>query len=68
MELTESFYSGLYVFLGGFILAVLGLAYRSKCDTVRLCYGCIDIHRNVEVEMKEDLKKMEFEDAKDDTV
>jgi len=66
MELTESFYSGLYVFLGGFILAVLGLAYRSKCDTVRLCYGCIDIHRNVEVEMKEDLKKMEFEDAKDD--
>jgi hypothetical protein len=66
MELTESFYSGLYVFLGGFILAVLGLAYRSKCDTVRLCYGCVDIHRNVEVEMKEDLKKMEFEDAKDD--
>ena len=66
MELTESFYSGLYVFLGGFILAVLGLAYRSKCDTVRLCYGCVDIHRNVDVEMKEDLKKMEYEDAKDD--
>jgi len=66
MELTESFYSGLYVFLGGFILAVLGLAYRSKCDTVKLCYGCIDIHRNVEVEMKEDFKKMEYQDAKDD--
>jgi hypothetical protein len=43
--------------------------YKSKCDRVNLCFGCIDIHRDVEVELQEDMKKMDvFEDAKESDV
>jgi hypothetical protein len=67
MELSETFWTSFYGFGGGFILAVIALAYKSKCDRVNLCFGCINIHRNVEVELQEDMKKMEvFEDAKSD--
>ena len=59
MELTESFYNGLYVFLGSWTLDVVALAYKSKCDKLNLCYGCIEVHRNVEVEMEADLHRME---------
>jgi len=67
MELSETFWTSFYGFGGGFILAVIALAYKSKCDKVRLCFGCIDIHRNVDIELQEDMKKMDvFEDAKTD--
>ena len=59
MELTESFWNGLYVFLGSWTLAVMAVLYRSKCDQMKICYGCIEVHRNVEVEMANDLRQME---------
>ena len=59
MELSETFWAGFYTFTGGFILAILTLAYRSKCDEVRLCFGCLQIHRNVEVELQTDMKKLD---------
>ena len=59
MELSETFWAGFYTFTGGFILAVLALVYKSKCDKMNLCYGCIEVHRNVEVEMEADLHRME---------
>ncbi len=59
MEFTESWWSGFYTFTGGFILAILAIAYRSKCDQMKICYGCIEVHRNVEVEMANDLRQME---------
>ena len=62
MQLSETFYVGLYTFTGGFILAILTLAYRSKCDEVRLCFGCLQIHRNVEVELQENMHQVEFKD------
>ena len=32
----------------------LAYALRSKCSSVRLCFGCIDIVRDVEAELEED--------------
>ena len=52
----QIFYTGLYTFGGGFILAVFAIAYKSKCDKVNLCWGMIDIHRAVEIELQEDVR------------
>ena len=68
MELSETFWTSFYGFSGGFILAVIALMYKSKCDEVKICFGCLEIHRDVEVELQEDMKRIEtpFEDAKSD--
>jgi hypothetical protein len=54
MVLSELFWTTLYTFAGGFLLACAGVFYRSKCDRVSLCWGCISINRNVEIELAED--------------
>jgi len=59
MEMSEAFWGGLYTFTGGFILAVLALMYKSKCDQLKLCWGCLEVHRNVEVEMTQDIRQIE---------
>ena len=59
MELTESFYNGLYVFLGGWVLAVLAVAYKSKCSNVNVCWGMLKIERDVEIELQEDLRQIQ---------
>jgi hypothetical protein len=59
MELTESFYNGLYVFLGGWVLAVLAVAYKSKCSNVNVCWGMLKIERDVEIELQEDLRQVQ---------
>ena len=38
------FYTSLYSFLGGFVLAVLSILYKSKCKSVKCC-GC-EINRD----------------------
>jgi hypothetical protein len=58
-ELTESFWMGFYTFTGGFILAVLAIAYRSKCSNVNVCWGMLKIERDVEVELQEDLRQIQ---------
>ena len=62
MDLTETFWAGFYTFTGGFVLAVLALAYKSKCSTVNLCWGGLVINRAVEIELQEDLRQVEFKD------
>jgi len=67
MELSETFWTSFYGFGGGFILALIALIYKSKCEKVNLCWGGLVIDRAVEVELKEDMKRMEvFQDAKED--
>jgi len=69
MELSETFWAGFYTFTGGFVLAVFAIAYKSKCDKVRVCWGGIEIHREVNVELQNDMKKLDsFQDAKEDVV
>ena len=43
--------AGIVVTASGVCLAY---ALRSKCSTVRLCCGCIDIVRDVDAEIEED--------------
>ena len=38
---------------------------KSKCDNVILCCGLIKVHRNVELEVQEEMKAMEL-NIKDD--
>ncbi len=33
---------------------------RSKCDHIDLCFGCIKIERNVELEQEEEMRAMEL--------
>ena len=54
MALSELFWTNMYIFAGGFLLAFAGICYRSKCDNVRFCWGCISIDRNVAIELAED--------------
>lgn len=61
MELSETFWAGFYTFGGGFILAILAVLYKSKCDSMNLCWGGIVVHRNVEVEMANDLRQIRVE-------
>jgi hypothetical protein len=69
MELSETFWAGFYTFTGGFVLAVFAIAYKSKCDKVNVCWGGIEIHREVNVELQNDMKKLDsFQDAKEDDV
>jgi DNA-binding protein len=56
MDLTETFWAGFYTFTGGFVLAVLALAYKSKCSNVSVCWGGIVINRAVDIELQEDLR------------
>lgn len=61
MELSETFWAGFYTFTGGFILAVFAVAYKSKCDKIVLCWGMVNINRNVEIELQEDLRQIQVE-------
>ena len=55
----QIFYTSLYTFVGSFILGILAIMYKSKCDSMNLCWGFIQIHRNVEVELAGDLRQLE---------
>jgi len=48
------FFTGLYTFLGTFLLGLAGLIYKCKSKNIKLC-GCLEIQRDVQVELKEDL-------------
>ena len=54
MEMSETFYVGLYSTLMGFILAISAQCYRSKCREVKIC--CIKIIRDVEGEEELDIQ------------
>ena len=57
--MSETFWAGFYPFLGGFILGVLALLYKSKCDQMKICWGMIEVHRNVDAEIEADLHRVE---------
>jgi len=52
----QIFWTSFYTFAGGFVLALFAIAYKSKCDKVNLCWGMIDIHRAVDIELQEDVR------------
>jgi hypothetical protein len=54
-EWIETFDSVFWVTIGtmtfGFLALVIKTALASKCDNLDLCFGCIKIHRAVELEI-----------------
>jgi len=53
-HLSELFYNNLVIGGSALLLALGALFYRSKCDKVNVCFGCIQIHRNIEKEVEND--------------
>ena len=53
----ETFNSVFWITAGtmtfGFLAVVLKTALASKCDDLNLCWGCIKIHRRVDLEQNE---------------
>jgi len=39
---------------------VIRYCLKSKCDDVKLCYGLIAIHRDVNLEVQEEMKELEL--------
>jgi hypothetical protein len=52
----------------GIILSSFALCYKSKCQTISLCFGCVKVTRNVDVEMEEDLDQNKAKDSDKVTV
>ena len=48
-----------YITLAGIgvvlISSIMKYCYRSKCETIDLCCGCLHIERNVEIEEENDI-------------
>jgi len=60
---SKEFNSGFFLTIAGIITAFLSglLVYciKSKCSRCRLCYGLVEVDRNVQLEMEEE--KFEIE-------
>ena len=54
MELSELFYTHLYIFGGGLLLACGGLAYRPRCSEVSIMWGCCSFKRDISSEIEND--------------
>ena len=44
------FFTGIATMVFGCFAIVIKTALASKCDNLNLCFGCIQIHRRVELE------------------
>ena len=54
MHFSELFYTNIFLALCALILACLGICYRSKCVKINLCWGGIQIHRQISAELELD--------------
>ena len=58
-QFSEIFYTSLISTLSGIFLAILAACYKSKCSDVSLCFGLIELKRNIEIEFKEDMRAVD---------
>ena len=59
-EFNSVFFTGMGTMLFGFLALLIRYAFLSKCDSVSLCGGLIQIHRRVDLEeQKEEEEKQE---------
>ena len=42
--------------------------YKSKCHTFKLCYGLINVERNIQEEIKYDIEQIHQEQSKRNTI
>jgi hypothetical protein len=43
-----------------FLGVILKYCLKSKCDHIDICFGCLKIERNVQLEQEEEMKAMEL--------
>ena len=60
-ELSEIFYSNLVTICSGIILAIVAVAYKSKCRNINCCFGLIQIDRDVAIEEELDEHNADIE-------
>lgn len=53
---SEAFYISIATICGGLITLIIKYLLRSKCSNVNLCFGLININRDIEAEVKEELE------------
>jgi hypothetical protein len=44
----------------GFTGLVVKYCLKSKCDDINICFGLIKIHRDVKLEVEEEMKELEL--------
>ena len=63
-EWTNIYDAVFFVTISTLLFTCFGLSIKyllkSKCDNVILCCGLIKVHRNVELEVQEEMKAMEL--------
>ena len=53
-EFNSVFWLSLGTMILGSFAVCLRYAYQSKCENINLCFGLINIHRNIEAEVEID--------------
>ena len=53
---SEGFWITIIGVISGILALSIRYCLRSKCSNISLCYGCIQINRNIEEEVKEELE------------
>jgi len=63
-EWIEIYDGVFFITISTLLFGCIGLSIkyclRSKCDNINLCFGLITVHRNVELEVQEEMKEMEL--------
>jgi hypothetical protein len=64
MSWIQEFNSTFFLSVGSVLLGALGLSakycLKSKCSDFTVCWGLFSIKRNVELEVKEELRELEL--------
>ena len=55
MPISEIFWTGLYTAMLGLVLSIVAVCYKSKCKTIKC--GPLEIERDIETELKEDIRR-----------
>ena len=60
----DTFNAVFFITISSLVFGCFGLVIRyclkSKCDNVKICFGLITVHRNVELEVEEEMKELEL--------
>lgn len=54
------FFITIITICGGSFAIALKYCLKSKCENFKCCWGLVEIERNVEIEVEEELKEMEM--------
>lgn len=68
----ETFDAVFWITISTLVCGSFGLVVRyclkSKCDNINICYGLINVHRDVKLEVEEEMKEMELGINNDDPI